>query len=335
MKRSLRPCLAFVLSVAVALGGCSSRRDALTVYSGRDEALVGPLLERFSEQTGIAIDVRYGDSADLALLIAQEGERSPADVFFSQSPGPVSFLEQEQMLAELDRRLLAPVPPAFKDDRARWVGVSGRQRVLVYNREMVEKEDQPESVFELTAKQYAGKVALAPANASFQDFVSAMRALEGDSKTRAWLEGMAKNDAPAYPDNNSIVAAVGRGEIAMGLVNHYYNYRFLEEDPSLPSRNYVFPEGGAGSVVIAASVCVLERTERREEAERFVEFLLSKEAQAYFSEETFEYPLVSSVRPSPELPPLRSLHAPALDLDELGGDLRSTVRMIEASGLPR
>ena len=296
---------------------------------------MGPLLERFSEQTGIAIDVRYGDSADLALLIAQEGERSPADVFFSQSPGPVSFLEQEQMLAELDRALLAPVPRAFKDDGARWVGVSGRQRVLVYNREMVEKEDLPETVLELTAKKYAGKVALAPANASFQDFVSAMRALEGDAKTRAWLEGMAKNDSPAYPDNNSIVAAVGRGEIAMGLVNHYYNYRFLAEDPSLPSRNYVFPEGGVGSVVIAASVCVLQGSDRREEAERFVEFLLSKEAQTYFSEETFEYPLVSSVRPSPELPPLRSLHAPALDLDELGGDLRSTVRMIEASGLPR
>ncbi len=320
------------LLLAATAAACAGGRDALTIYSGRDEALVGPLLEDFAEETGIDIDVKYGDSGELALLIAEEGDASPADVFLSQSPGAADLLSDEGLLEALPAAALEEVGEAWHGPAGSWVGVTARQRVLVYNADLVEEADLPESVFDLVRPEYEAAVGLAPTNASFQDFVTAMRATEGDDAARGWLEGMAANRAPAYADNSSIVAAVGRGEIPMGLVNHYYNYRALEEDPDAPSANYVFPSGDLGSLLIASTVSVLGSADDVERANRFVEFLLTEEAQKYFSEETFEYPLVEGAEPANELPPLDAGAGLVVELSELG-DLRTTAQMIEDSGL--
>jgi iron(III) transport system substrate-binding protein len=320
-------------AAAVFLPACSGERDALTIYSGREESLAEPILERFAEKSGIEIDVRYGDSVDLALLIAEEGRSSPADVFFSQSPGTVGFLESEDMLAPLDDRVLGKVEPSFESREGDWVGITARQRVLVYNTEIMTESELPDSVFDLTDERYAGEVGLAPTNASFQDFVTAMRLVEGDEAARGWLEAMAGNSNPTYADNSAIVAAVGRGEIPMGLVNHYYNYRALEEDPDAPSRNHTFPASDIGSLMIASTVSVLDSSDHKEEAAEFVDFLLSEDAQEFFSEETFEYPLVRGAEASDVLPPFDSLDAVDFDIDRLGGDLRSTADMIADSGL--
>lgn len=320
---------------AAALGACARTSSPLTVYSGRGESLVGPLLERFAEETGIPVDVRYGDSADLALLLAEEGRRSPADVFLSQSPGAVGFLSGRGLLARLGGGVLDAVDPKFRNGAGRWVGVTGRQRVLVYNKDLVREADLPASVLEVTAPRFSGKVAVAPQNASFQDFVTAMRQLLGEDQTLAWLKALAGTGAPVYPNNNAIVEAVGRGEVPMGLVNHYYNFRFLKEDPGRPSRNHVFPNRDLGSLLIVSSVSIVESSDQKERAMRFVEFLLSREAQQYFSEETFEYPLAAGVRPAGDLPTLDLSGLPAYDADDLGEGLERTARLIAESGLQK
>jgi iron(III) transport system substrate-binding protein len=330
-RRTAVPALVLLLALAVA--GCSgSSSEALTVYSGRTQNLVGPLLDRFERDTGIAVEVKYGDSAELALLVAEEGDRSPADVFFSQSPGATGFLAGEGRLGQLDQGLLAKVDQRFRNRDGRWVGVSGRQRVLVYNTELVAAGELPGSVLDLTADRYAGKVALAPSNGSFQDFVTAMRQLRGEEATARWLKGMAANRPRTYANNNAIVEAVGRGEVQMGLVNHYYNYRYLKEHPGTPTRNHVFGAGDVGALVIPATVSVLAGSDQAREAARLVEFLLSPEAQRYFRDQTFEYPLAAGVPPAPGLPPLASLQVPDYDLDALGGGLRRTVELIRSSG---
>ncbi len=328
----LRPAAALLPVALLLAGGCSGGREALTIYSGRDEALVAPLLERFADETGTDIDVRYGDSGDLALLLAEEGEGSPADVFLSQSPGPVDLLAAEGRLAEVPEESLERVAPEWRGAGRTWVGVTARQRVLVYNEDMVAEDELPESVFDIVEPSYRGEVALAPTNASFQDFVTAMRVTEGDAATVEWLEGMAENESPAYADNTSIVAAVGRGEIPMGLVNHYYNLRALEEDPDAPSRNYVFPSDDVGSLLIASTVSILETADDGASAGEFVEFLLDAGAQEYFSRETFEYPLAPGAAPAEGLPPVDETSGFVVDLSELG-DLRETAQMIADSGL--
>jgi len=331
-RRTMAALLTALMAALLVATGCGSDRDALTLYSGRTENLIGPLLERFSEETGIPIDVRYGDTADLALLIDEEGDRTPADVYWSQSPGATAYLAERGRLAPLPRSVLDLVDPRFEDPDGRWVGVSGRQRVLVYNRDLVEPGELPATVAELTGPRYRGRVALAPTNGSFQDFVTAMRQIEGEDAAAAWLRGMAANGARTYANNNAIVEAVSRGEVPMGLVNHYYNYRFLAEDPGLPSRNHQFAAGDVGGLVIPSAMSILEGTDKREEAQRLIAFMLSEEAQRYFAEETFEYPLARGVEAAEGVPPLTTLRPPEERPGALS-DIEGTARLIAESGL--
>ena len=241
----IRATLALLLLIS-SLAACGGDEETITVYSGRSENLIAPLLDEFTEATGVKVDVRYAGSADLALLIDQEGDRSPADVFISQSPGALGFLEANDKLSPVDESLLDLVPARWRDDDGMWIGISGRVRVIVYNEDLVDPAELPISVFELSGDQFRDRVGLAPGNSSFQDFVTIMRETYGDDAALDWLSGMADNGARSYTNNTSIVQAVGRGEVPMGLVNHYYNFRALAENPGAVSRNYYFPQGDIG-----------------------------------------------------------------------------------------
>jgi iron(III) transport system substrate-binding protein len=332
-RRVLAMALA-VLTAASTLAACSTGgSDRLTIYSGRLEELIGPLLEDFSEQTGIGIDVRYGDSADLALLIDEEGSASPADVFLSQSPGAIGFLDGKKRLRKLDDGVLDLVEPRFRASDGDWVGVSGRVRVLVYNRDLVEVAELPTSVFQLTEARFRDKIAVAPTNGSFQDFVTSMRELVGDARTREWLDGIEANGARSYANNIAIVEAVGRGEIPMGIVNNYYNEQAKNEDPGTPSENYYFPGGDVGSLILVTAAGVLDTADDVPDAQRFIRFLLSRNAQQFYARETFEYPLARGVEAVGDKPALATVESPTIDLSSLGGGLEQTRRMIADSGL--
>ena len=330
----LRRLIPVVLATGVLAASCGgSAGDTLTVYSGRSENLIAPLIADFTTETGIEVEVRYGQSADLALLIDQEGERSPADVFISQSPGAIGFLAGNDRLRALAGDVLERVPERWRNRNGDWVGVSGRVRVIVYNEDLVNPEELPSSIFELTGSEFRGRVGLAPGNGSFQDFVTVMRDTYGDDTALAWLSGMAENDAQSYANNTAIVQAVGRGEVPMGLVNHYYNHRALAEDPSAASRNYFFPDGDIGSLLIATAAGVLETSDDADLADQFVEFLLSQPAQRFLADETFEYPLAIGIEPAADLPALTTIDAAFSDLDQLGGGLERTKELIDESGL--
>lgn len=307
--------------------------QVLTVYSGRTENLVQPLLDSFADQEGVEVDVRYFDSADLALLIEQEGDRSPADVFISQSPGALGYLNDLGVLTELDPAVLDLVDEDFRAADGTWVGMSGRVRTLVWNTDEVDEASLPDSVFDLTDPAYAGQVAVAPSNGSFQDFVTALRQSEGDEAAAQWLAGMAENESPVYSGNSAIVQAVAAGEVPMGLVNHYYNFRQLAESPDSPTANHFFAAGDIGNLNIVTGVAVVETTDTAELSNRFVEFMLDEEAQTFFSEETFEYPLVAGVEPGTELPAIEDLGIASFDVDTLGGGLERTQELIGDSGL--
>jgi iron(III) transport system substrate-binding protein len=330
----MRRWAAIVGAVCVALcAACTEQEDRITIYSGRGESLVGPVLERFNEETGIGVDVRYGDSAEIALLIDEEGNSTPADVFYSQSPGASGFLAERGRLGRLPDEILEQVDERFRGRDGSWVGITGRQRVLVYNSDVLSEDDLPASVFDINDEPYAGRVAVAPSNGSFQDFVTALRQVEGDDAAGRWLTALAEAGAPTYANNNAIVEAVGRGEVDMGLVNHYYNYRFLEEDPNLPSRNYVFPDNDIGALLIDSTAALTASAADDPDAQRLVEYLLSADAQRYFADETKEYPLAAGVAPADDVPPLDIESTPAVGLDDLGGGLERTLELIRDSGL--
>jgi iron(III) transport system substrate-binding protein len=339
MKKTLRivSLLLAVLLFAAACGdddtASSEGAGSITVYSGRDADLIEPLLDAFTAATGIDVDSKYEGSADLALLIQTEGDNSPADVFISQSPGALGLLAGEDRLATLDESLTGLVDPGFAASDDSWVGITGRVRVIVYNADLVDEADLPTSILDLTDPIYNGQVGVAPSNGSFQDFVTAMRSELGDDATLEWLAGMAANNSPNYPKNSPIVDAVGRGEIPMGLVNHYYNLRALEADPSLPSANHFLATDDLGSLVIVTGGAVLASSDAPDEAQQLLEFLLSADAQATFAAESQEYPLLDGVAAPDGLPSLDGYAADTIDYDVLGEGLTGTLELIRESGI--
>jgi len=323
-----------VLLAAASVAGCGGDGSGgpITVYSGREEELVAPLFEQFTEETGIEVEVRYGDSAELAATIAEEGDNSPADVFFAQDPGSLGAVDPQ--LDQLPDDVLDRVDARFRDAEGRWVGTSGRTRVLVYNTGVLSEDELPASVLDLTAPEWKDRVGIAPTNASFQAFVTGMRLALGDDATREWLEAMQENGAKTYEKNTPIVEAVAAGEIDVGLVNHYYLALVKAEQPDAPIANHLFEAGDAGNLVSVAGAAVLASTDQQADAESFVEFLLSDDAQRFYVEEAeeAEYPLVDGVDPSPGLVPLDEIDGPDVELTSFGTELETTVEMLRETG---
>jgi iron(III) transport system substrate-binding protein len=307
---------------------------AFTLYSGRNETLVGPLIEEYAEVSGTTVDVRYGGTGELAATLLEEGENTPASVFFAQDAGALGLMADEGRFAVLPEELLDRVDPRFRDPEGRWIGVTGRARVLAYNTDALSESDLPASVRDLTDPAWAGRVGWAPENASFQSFIAAFRLMDGDDAVGAWLEAMIANGTVNFGDSNSaIVQAIGNGEIDAGLVNHYYVHVVgREAGEGFPVANHFFAAGDPGSLINIAGIGLIEGAEAPEAALAFADYLLSADAQEYFATQTFEYPLVEGVDAPQGLVPLSEIESPDVDLGDLA-DLRGTLDLLAEVGL--
>jgi iron(III) transport system substrate-binding protein len=306
--------------------------DSITVYSGRNEALIKPLFDQFTRDTGIEVQVRYGDSGALASQMLTEGGASPADVFVSQDAGALGALTNARLLAKLPPRSRSAVAPEYRADDGTWVGTSGRVRVLVYNPKLL--PDPPTTIDEVVDPRYKGKVGYAPTNASWQSFVTGLRVLRGERKAEKWLRAFAANEPKAYASNAAIRDAVDAGQIWMGLVNHYYLWQKIVQngESSVVARNQFMAPGDPGGLVNVAGVGVLKSSKNKKAAQVLVDYMLSEKGQAYFADSTYEYPLAAGVQPSVRLPSLAKLRAPALDLSDLDS-LAATQELLAETGL--
>ena len=301
----------------------------LTIYSGRGESLVGPIIERFEDLTGINVRVRYAGTAELAVAILEEGDRSPADIYYAQDAGALAALAENGALTQLPDDIVNSVEAEFADASGRWVATSGRARVLIISPDRV--PNPPTSVFDLVDPEWRGRVGWAPTNGSFQAFVTAMRQIHGDEATEEWLRGMIDNDVRVYPKNSPQVQAVHDGELDIGLVNHYYLIRQTSVNSDWHGVNHFTDPGEAGALINIAGVALLNASDNDDNALRFVRFLLSEEGQTYFREETFEYPVAAGVSAWPTLVPLDELNPPSLALTSLS-DLEGTIALLEEVG---
>ncbi|MGH3240501.1 MAG: iron ABC transporter substrate-binding protein [Spirillospora sp.] len=322
-------------ALVLALGtACGIGSDAgLVIYSGRNEGLVKPLLEKLEKAVGTDVEVRYGSSAELAAQLLEEGGKSKADLFLSQDAGALGALAKEGRLEKLPQTSLGKVSEKFRGGAGDWVGLSGRVRVLAYHPGQVPKA--PDTVRDLVKPEWKGKIGYAPTNASFQAFVTGMRVLDGDEATRTWLRGMKANDVKAYDNNLAVLDAVSSGQVSIGLINHYYWYERVAEkgEGSVTAKLHYLPGGDPGALINVAGVGMLKGSKHRAAALKAVDYLLAKEAQTYFSDETKEYPLAAGVTGTvPGLPPLDSLKAPAIDLGKLDS-LQQTLTMMREAGM--
>ena len=302
----------------------------LVIYSGRSESLVDPIIQQFKGATGIDVQVKYAGTSALAATLLEEGGNSPADVFYAQDPGGLAAVAE--MMVALPEDVIAMTPEWARSADGTWVGITGRARVVVYGTDDLTEADLPDDLWGFTEPRWKGRVGWAPTNSSFQAMVTALRAGWGEERTEQWLRAMLDNDVQDYPKNTPQVAAAASGEIDVGLVNHYYLYRFIaEEGEDFPARNAHLRAAGPGAIVLVSGVSILESADNPENAEAFVRFLLSKVAQQYFAGSTFEYPMVEEVRPSVLLTPLEEIGQPDITLADLS-DLAGTQALLQKVG---
>lgn len=354
-----------ILAVGIAaffLSSCGETTDdVLVVYSGRSQALVDPLVEDFKEQTGINIEVRYGNDAELLAVMSEEGDQSPADIYWANTTGALANASQEGKLVALPDSLTSK-PASYTSSSGEWVPVTVRFRTLAYNPNEVEEADLPESVMDIPSQeQFDGRIGWTPTYSSFYDFMTSMRLVEGDDVTMEWLEGMQALNPKSYSSNTPMLQALAGGEIDIALTNHYYILRIkhgsgqqsssdtdsdsdsdsdsdtsmggeLDSDAALEM--YHFAKGDVGNLAMVTGAAQLATSDNAAEAQQFLSFLLSQQAQTFAAKSVHEYPVIRDVElPDYMLGAEEAFNlSPEYDYEQLK-QLESTLNMLREAGL--
>lgn len=329
--------LLFVLVAALSLPSWGYADDTLVVYSGRAERLIQPVLDAFQAESGINVQMLTADSTALINRLQMEGGRTPADVFITNDAGTLERARELGLLQPTTGPdLETTISDRFRAPDNSWVGLSGRIWVVVYNTSMIGPDDVS-SILDFAEPKWKEKVAIPSAGSVYlQTGVSVIRAVKGDDVTTAFLRGLKDNAGSfVYGKNRQIVAAVARGEVAAGLVNHYYIYRHLAKHPDAPIAPLLTDQGdqGMGVVLNAAGVGITAQTKHLAQAEALVRFLISPKGQRTFAEGNKEYPLNPNVAAAPELLPLQSFQVARVPLSRLAQLRDPTMTIIEEVGL--
>ncbi|MFB6247016.1 MAG: iron ABC transporter substrate-binding protein [Salinibacter sp.] len=355
MPRFLR--LSLLVVLVATLVGCGGEQDELVIYSGRSRALVDSLVSMYQQRADVPVRVRYGSDAQLLAALQEEGDQSPADVYWANTTGALGNAVNNDLLAELPDSITS-TPARFVPSNQRWTPVTTRFRVLAYNSDRVDPGTLPDSVANLPEhEELKGRIGWTPAYSSFQDFVTAMRVTEGSEATRAWLQGVAALDPNSYTSNTPMIRALAAGEIDVALTNHYYVLRLKhggaegeyeggegeeeseEEEESqtrasAPVETYRFAKGDLGNLALVTGAGVLQTSDQSAAAQRFLQFLLSEEAQSFAANRVNEYPVVSGTEVPDYMVPVDSALAlsPEFDLQRLQ-EMDPTLDLLRDVGL--
>ena len=315
----------------------ASAAEKLTVYSGRAERLIKPVFDAFTAKTGIQIDLLSSGTTELVNRLKVEGDRSPADLFITNDAGSLELARTAGLLRPLNmREVERAIPPQFRAPDNSWIGLSGRFWIIVINTTMVQP-DQVTSLFDLADPKWKDKIAIPNAGSEYlQAGVSVMRAGLGDDRTKQFLEGLRNNaGTQVYQKSSQIVDAVAKGQVAMGIVNHYYVYRHLATQPTAPLA-VVMPDqqdGGLGAIMNVAGIGILKHTPRIDNAKLLIEFLVAQAGQKMFADLDKEYPLHPDVKADPALVDRKSFRAALVPLTKLAELREPTLQLIEQIGL--
>lgn len=319
------------LVIALAMSTIAQAQQTLTIYSGRGQGLIEPLVKQFQADTGIKVNVRYGSDAQLIAALQEEGNRSPADIFWGNTSGALGLASGQGLFTKLPSSITAKAS-AFVPESGNWVPLSIRFRVMAYNPQKIKPTDLPASVLDLPGRsELKGRIGWTPSYSSFQDFIAAMILTYGEAKTREWLAGMKALEPKVYPSNPPMIEAIRTGEIDVALTNHYYIQRYVKAGFQIGT--YYFARGDVGSLALVTGAAILKTSKRTNEATRFILWLLQPKAQQFFPGEVFEYPIIKNVILPSTLLPLEDMtsRSPKLDFEKLQID--DALKLLREAGL--
>ena len=305
----------------------------IILYSAQHEQMVDGLAASFTKETGIPVRIHQGEAPEVAAQIVREGANSPADVFFTENSPELVLLDEKHLLARLPASVMAQVPLHDSAPDDTWVAVLAREDVLAFNPRMIAADKLPASLLDLAKPAWKGRVAIAPTDADFLPLVEAVVLTHGREAALDWLRGL-KTNASVFDDDEGVVAAVERGSVATGIINNYYWARLRQEvgPTKTVSRIHHFGGHDVGALINVSGAGVIAASKHKDEADRFVAFLVSHDTQAALGagDVDFEYPLATGVAPNPLLAPMSSLQPPALKPAQLGDDRNASVLLREA-----
>lgn len=342
MHRPSRPLsvLLAVLALGAGATGCGSGDDeptagpdGITLYNAQHEDLMVELTEAFTKETGIEVALRNGSDLELANQLVQEGDRSPADVFVTENSPAMQLVDGRELFAPVASATVGQVPARYRPEDRSWVGFAARQTVFVYNPTKPAGQALPSSIMDLADPRWKGRFGYSPTGADFQAVVSAVLALEGPERTKAWLAGL-KANAVAFKGNIKVMSAVNKGEIEGGIIYHYYWYQDQAEagEDSKNTKLHVFAPKDPGAFTSVSGAGILKSTDNPEGAQRLLAFLTGKVGQGLLARSSaLEYPVASGVAANPALRPLKEIGAPVVDPDELNS--REVVTMMQDVGI--
>lgn len=336
----IAPVLLLALCAHLTAGpgaAAAAEPERLVVYSGRAERLIKPVLDSFQAGTGIQVDLLSSGTTELVNRLQTEGARTQADVFLTNDAGSLErarelHLLQSLALPDVERA----IPAAYRAADNSWIGLSGRLWVVVYNKNLAKPSDL-RSLLDLADPKWKDRIAIPNAGSEYlQTGVSVMKAVYGDERVRQFLQGLKANAGmQVYGKSSQIVEAVAKGQVALGIVNHYYIYRQLATQPDAPIAPLVPDqhEGGMGAILNVAGIGVTAHARHLEAAKRLVAFLASEAGQKQFAELNKEYPLRPDVAADPALPERKKLRTASVPLAKLSELREPAMTLIEQVGL--
>jgi iron(III) transport system substrate-binding protein len=338
MRHGKLPILgALLLAATVLLTACGSSSHgapAITLYNGQHEQTTARLVAAFEKQTGIKVNVRSDDEDALGNQILQEGDNSPADVFYTENTPVLEDLREKGLLAPVSPSTLAAVPSRYDSAQGDWVGVSARASVLVYNTSQIAPSQLPSSILALAEPKWKGKLGFAPSETDFQPLITSITKLDGAATAERWLKGL-KANGKVYPDNETVVAQVNNGESAVGPINHYYWYRLRDEvgKSGVHSALHYYAPHDPGNLIDVSGAAVLKSSAHQADAQAFLTFLVSRAGQETIAHShSYEYPLRPGVSPAAGLRPFDTLQPAPLTPADLG-DGSAALAMEQKLGL--
>lgn len=329
-------CALVALALSLGLAGCAGAGggSSLLLYNGQHPQVTAELVAAFEKQTHIPVSVRTNDGIVLADQLLQEGRATPADVYLTENSPELIDLEQHGLLAKLQSETLAQVPSRYESSSGHWAGIALRISALAYDPALLPAGQLPKSLLELAQPAWKGKVAIAPTDSDFVPLVGAIAATYGKQAAVSWLAGLKRN-AQLYQSDESVVAAVNHGDVATGIINHYYWYRLRLEvgAQAMHSALYFFSDHDVGSLENISGAAVLNTSKHPAQAQELVRFLLSETAQRILARgDDLEYPTRPGIAPNPQLTPLAAIAPAALAPQTLGDD-QQAAQLIQESGL--
>lgn len=338
--RQLMPALFMILLAGVSLLMPVTdlfAADKLVVYSGRAERLIKPVFDAFTAKTGIQVDLLSSGTTELVNRLKAEGDRTPADLLLTNDAGSLELARGAGLLRPLNmREVERAIPPQFRAADNSWVGLSGRFWIIVYNTTMV-KPEQVSSLLDLANPQWKDKIAIPNSGSEYlQAGVSVIRSVHGDDRTKKFLEGLRDNaGSQVYQKSSQIVDAVAKGQVALGIVNHYYVYRHLATQSTAPLA-VVMPDqkdGAMGAIMNVTGIGITKSSTHAENAKLLIEFLVAQAGQKMFADLDKEYPLHPEVKADPALVDRKSFRAALVPLTKLAELREPTLTLIEQVGL--